>query len=388
MGKQKQIFEKIIQESIVDSMSFPTKLAQLMGYLPLTFDRRTNTLKFSYYSVPFFVFLFHLAFSFCWSAFYFTNMTGFRDIMHNNKPQNSFTLTLTYLGSLIISTISSSIIRVICFSKRENIMEFYRQFTRIIMHLAIPTEMQLLADDIQSSIKVTKFRERLQDAKKEMHPIWVFTTVALAASFISSSFITVWIQFQAESSVHSTLWWKLYGNLGIFFSNIVSILYSAMLIWLARLVICIRIAFRCLQDEIERDLQRLKSYDIALTEPQLVYCNLQSKLNYSYTRTVEYFISNYMSLRENVKKLNEIFAYPIMINLAGLCFYWILHSFAGIASFVNKDVVEIILTELIVSTFVWICLVNFWCICNSSQKLNDQVESYFPAVLKEVLHVF
>jgi hypothetical protein len=120
-----------VQKVIADSLSSSTLLVQSMGYCPLRFDKETNSFRFSYFSFPFLIFLFHIILSFAWSGFFLLHLDGFHHLFLNlNKYHNgsSVTLMLCYLFGFLLASLGSSVLRLIFFFKRHEFMEFYNLF--------------------------------------------------------------------------------------------------------------------------------------------------------------------------------------------------------------------------------------------------------------------
>jgi len=82
--------EESLRKIFVSSLSFPTFLAQSTGYLPLSFDKSSNSLQFKFLSLPMLFLIFHSALSVTWICFNAIQNTVIMSDGSNKKAFCSF----------------------------------------------------------------------------------------------------------------------------------------------------------------------------------------------------------------------------------------------------------------------------------------------------------
>jgi hypothetical protein len=370
-----------IQKLVSSSLSFPTRLSQLMGYLPLTFNRNTNSLSFKYVSIPFLIFIVHMVFDTCWILFYFFNIQLVDKVVSGNSI-NTLTLRLTYLGSIFITIFSSALIRFSALINRKRIQEFYSQFNRIISSSkTYVSDVETFKDCGKAVAKQDKLKSSLNGAERELRPVWICMAVTFIATSLGNLATVAWAKFQKDViPQHQSIWWMAFGSLGYLYTGVSSVLYAALLLWITRIVECIRIAFQLLLEEMQDSFRTLHTNHTPLEKEYGLYMNPEPRLKDNYSEMkADYFISSYTLLEKLMDELNKTFNHPIIITLAGLCCYFILHAFALITALVQENLIGILASSLIISAFVWMCVALFLSICDASERLNDQVQVRKPS---------
>jgi len=312
----KSLYEESIRKMCVSSLSIPTFLAQSMGYLPFSFNKSSNSLQFKFLSFPMLSLIFHSLLSVTWISFY---------VLHNivvisgspSKRAASATAFSSYLGIMAVATFGTSAIRLYCLIKRKEIISFYEQFK--------PTVLNVLLHSPKASKELENWRSKMH--KESFTTLRI--TISVAIIFTIYALILVILQF---GNVNQELW-QWFESFAVLCASIIAALYSALIIWLSQVVYLIRLGFKALEHS--QGLKNASDQNKAQNNLKVFWeLKLENEVT-SDSNGQEFFVRQFLELREMVKTINSVFGLPMIISLGGLTCFGILYTFFFLAMLSN-----------------------------------------------------
>jgi len=365
----KSLYKESIQKLFISSLSFPTFLAQSMGYLPLSFNKSTNCLRLKPLSIPMLTLIFHTCFNLSYMTYYFIHLDTFALIVGAKSPSspNKTSCTMMYLnlGNMILGTGATFLIRMSCVFKSKDIISFYDQLKSTLSNVLLNSPLSLK--------ELSLWKSKIN---KELSPVW--TTTFVAFLFALYTFVVISYLFHvttlANVDDNQTLLWKWFGVLAVVACSIATALYSALLIWLSSIVGLIRLGFNALEQSFVPINNKLINVHNIFWTSKLANHNKAAILNGPPTDPQEYFLSQFLELKELVQSINCIFSIPIIISLGGLMGFWIFYGFLSITVY-GSDLpfLALLVGSSAMGSMILLCFANFWSFCNTSQKLHEQV---------------
>lgn len=323
------MFRSEILSVVRNASIIPRILLQISGHFPFTQDQN-NDLKFSWMSLPNLVFSCHLILNTIWCILYQATMSGFitfitqtssnKNIASSATEEFSLGLVFTVINFLLLSTRAFTIIN------RIKISNFYTNYNEIMTEIYLrfvegPSYSERIAksskpkiipsDDINYSdfyyVRIYEVANWSNSIKRKLRFYWVLSFyILLTVVTLHAMLVLV-----TPSNIISTNWKVKVVVIGLFYNSIFGNTVAIFLIWLITILACVSSAFKI-----------LKRINIEIGESMASVQEREMHLRW--------FVTVYKRLNRLVKDFNAVFAWQIILNMAGTILMVIFHTYAGI----------------------------------------------------------
>jgi hypothetical protein len=282
---------------------------------------------------------------------------------------------------LAVSSLGSGLVRLICFFKRNEIIQFYSRFSLDVSE-AVGHSFSYELDDVQRTVKEARFAHSVKQSNKALQRrrIWILMGLSFVASVVPYTLISLYVTIVADDPQLQTWGWKIIGAPGLVLSSLDSI-FSATLMWLGSITGCIGVAFNALLEEFK---DKSKYHDMILYQKTANVGKLMDSdwLDSSGMNSASYFMKTFTRLKELTDNFNETFKHVLIINMGGLCCLWVMYVFTLITNiYLFNHSLKIVIPVFIMVVLISNCHNYKWFISNASQELHKQV-SFFNTLKK------